>query len=119
MPAFLLKPATAAARSWLAVAFSAANPVIDQICCCGKTGHSHPPSSPPPAPRRLGHQGAQLQIRGEEEKLSSAQRQAVQDLRIIWISTGPLKPSLAERKYCRLQAPPFRLGLARVTSNGF
>ena len=31
----------------------------------------------------LGHQGAQLQIRGEEEKLSSAQRQAVQDLRIM------------------------------------
>jgi hypothetical protein len=31
----------------------------------------------------LGNQGAQLQIRGEEEKLSSAQRQAVQDLGIM------------------------------------
>ena len=31
----------------------------------------------------LGHQGAQLQIREEEEKLSAAQRQAVQDMRII------------------------------------
>jgi len=31
----------------------------------------------------LGHQGAQLQIREEEEKLSAAQRQAVQNLRIM------------------------------------
>jgi hypothetical protein len=31
----------------------------------------------------LGHQGAQLQIREEEEKLSAPQRQAVQNLRII------------------------------------
>jgi hypothetical protein len=31
----------------------------------------------------LGHQGAQLQIREEEEKLSAAQRQAAQDMRII------------------------------------
>jgi hypothetical protein len=31
----------------------------------------------------LGHQGAQLQIRQEEEKLSAAQRQAVQNLRIM------------------------------------
>jgi tetratricopeptide (TPR) repeat protein len=31
----------------------------------------------------LGHQGAQLQVREEEEKLSAAQRQAVQDTRII------------------------------------
>jgi hypothetical protein len=31
----------------------------------------------------LGHQGAQLQIREEEEKLSAAQRQAVQNPRIM------------------------------------
>jgi hypothetical protein len=31
----------------------------------------------------LGHQGAQVQIREEEENLSAAQRQAVQDLQII------------------------------------
>ena len=31
----------------------------------------------------LGHQGAQLQIREEEEKLSPAQRQAAQNLRIM------------------------------------
>jgi hypothetical protein len=31
----------------------------------------------------LGHQGARLQIREEEEKLSAAQRQAVQNLRIM------------------------------------
>ena len=31
----------------------------------------------------LGHQGAQLQIREDEENLSAAQRQAVQDMRII------------------------------------
>src|SRR6516225_4017947 len=31
----------------------------------------------------LGHQGAQLQIREEEEKLSAAQRQAAQDMRIM------------------------------------
>ena len=31
----------------------------------------------------IGHQGAQLQIREEEEKLSAAQRQAAQDMRIM------------------------------------
>jgi hypothetical protein len=31
----------------------------------------------------LGHQGAQLQIREEEKNLTPAQRQAVQDMRII------------------------------------
>jgi hypothetical protein len=37
----------------------------------------------------LGHQGAQLQIREEEEKLSAAQRQAVQNLRIMKESAEP------------------------------
>jgi hypothetical protein len=31
----------------------------------------------------FGHQGAQLQIQEEEQKLSAAQRQAVQNLRIM------------------------------------
>ena len=37
----------------------------------------------------LGHQGAQLQIREEEKNLTPAQRQAVQDMRIIKEFLGP------------------------------
>jgi tetratricopeptide (TPR) repeat protein len=58
----------------------------------------------------LGHQGAQLQIREEEEKLSAAQRQAVQDPRIILDFLGiPSSDARIKTLWCSEAGPKFCL----------